>query len=155
MARARRRKAGSSLRLPSPSAWNTLRFRLSLLPLFNPLLEFPIITRRNTLIHTVAAACGDIAAGVAVAAACVWLIEAATLGLFLSFLVWLLGALIALALSQYVVHPLAAMLLSSHKLDDGLGALTDLAREAARVGPKAAQQLCGRFMPGARHPDTA
>ena len=114
-----------------------------------------MITRHNTVIHTVAAACGDIAAGVAVAAACVWLVEAATLGLFLSFLVWLLGALIALALSQYVVHPLVAMLVSSRKLDDGLGALSDLAREAARVGPQAAQQLWGRFMPGARQTATA
>ena len=39
-----------------------------------------MITRRNTLTHTVAAACGDIATGVAVAAACVWLIETAILG---------------------------------------------------------------------------
>lgn len=109
-----------------------------------------MITRRDTLIHTVAAACGDIATGVAVAAACVWLIESAMLGLFLSFLVWLLGALIALALSQYVVHPLVAMLTSSCKLDDGIDALSGLAREAARVGPQAAQQLWGRFMPGPR-----
>ena len=114
-----------------------------------------MISRRYTLIHTVAAACGDIATGVAVAAACVWLIEAATLGLFLSFLVWLLGALIALALSQYVVHPLVAMLVSSRKLDDGLGTLSGLAREAACVAPQAAQQFWGRFMPGARLQGTA
>lgn len=114
-----------------------------------------MIACRNTLIHTVAAACGDIATGVTVAAACAWLIEAATLGLFLSFLVWLLGAFIALALSQYVVHPLVAMLLSSRKLGDGIDALSALAREAVRVGPQAAQQLWGRFMPRARQRGTA
>jgi hypothetical protein len=41
----------------------------------------------------------------AFATACVWLIEAATLGLFLQLLVWLITALLAVAASQYIVHP--------------------------------------------------
>ncbi|MDO8455728.1 MAG: hypothetical protein Q7T07_02305 [Burkholderiaceae bacterium] len=89
-------------------------------------------SRRNILIRTVATVSGDIATGVAVASACLWLIEAATLGLFLSFMVWLLGALLALVLSQYVVHPAAAILLSSRKLDVGIEALTGLANRITR-----------------------
>ena len=55
-------------------------------------------SRRNTVIRTVAALCGDIAVGVALATACGWVIEAAALGLFLSFLLWLVGTLLALAI---------------------------------------------------------
>ena len=139
MASARRPKAVSSRRVRQPRVWNTLKFRLSLLPLFNPLSEFPMTSRRNTLIRTVAAVAGDIATGVAVASACLWLIEAAALGLFLSFMVWLLGALISLALSQYVVHPTVAMLLSSRKLDDGIDALTGLADRITRFTRSALQ----------------
>ena len=84
-------------------------------------------SRRNILIRTVATVIGDIAVAMAMASACLWLIEAATLGLFLSFLVWLLGALIALALSQYVVHPAIALLLSDRKLDVGIDAASVLA----------------------------
>lgn len=108
-------------------------------------------SRRNTLIRTVAAVSGDIATGIVVAAACVWLIESAALGLFLSFLLWLLGTLIALAFSQYVVHPAAAILLSSRKLDVGLEALSGLADQATLVGTQIAQQLWNRFVPTARH----
>lgn len=96
-------------------------------------------SRRNILIRTVATVSGDIATGVAVASACLWLIEAATLGLFLSFMVWLLGALLALALSQYVVHPAAAILLSSRKLDVGIDALTGLANRLTRFARSAPQ----------------
>ena len=96
-------------------------------------------SRRNILIRTVAAVSGDIATGVAVAAGCIWLIESAALGLFLSFMVWLLGALIALALSQYVVHPAVAALLSSHKLDVGVNALSELAGRITRLTRSALQ----------------
>jgi hypothetical protein len=139
MASTRRPKAVSSRRVRQPSAWNTLKFRLSSLPLFNPMSEFPMTSRRNILIRTVAAVSGDIATGVAVAAACLWLIEAAALGLFLSFMVWLLGALIALALSQYVVHPTVAIVLSSRKLDVGIDALTGLADRITRFARSAPQ----------------
>ena len=94
-------------------------------------------SRRNLIIRSVAGLCGDIALGVAVASACVWLIEYATLGLFLSFLLWLLGAIAALALSQLVLHPAVKVLLSDQKLDAavnalaGAGAALDMAGGAA------------------------
>ena len=149
--RPRARKALSSRRIRQPSAWNTLKFKLSLLPIFNPMSEFPMSSRRNTLIRTVAAVSGDIATGIAMAAACVWLIEAAALGLFLSFLAWLVGALIALALSQYVIHPVVSLLLSDRKLDVGIEALAEVADQVMLVGPQIAQQLWQRFMPKTQH----
>lgn len=137
--RPRTRKALSSRRIRQPSAWNTLKFKLSLLPIFNPMSEFPMSSRRNTLIRTVAAVSGDIATGIAMAAACVWLIEAAALGLFLSFLLWLLGTLIALAFSQYVVHPTCRTLLSDQKLDLAVEALSGLADQVTRLVTAAMQ----------------
>ena len=109
-----------------PSLLNTLLFKASLLNPFTP-TEFPMSKRRNILIRTVASVAGDIATGVAVASACVWLIETAALGLFLSFLVWLLGTLAALALSQYVLHPAISVALSDRKLDLAVDAVSSLA----------------------------
>ncbi len=126
-------------RYRQPSLLNTLLFRLSLL---NPLTpkEFPMSnSRRNILIRSVATVCGDIATGIAVASACVWLIEAATLGIFLSFLVWLLGTLIALALSQYVVHPALTVALSDAKLDLAVDAVAGLADRLTRFARSAMQ----------------
>lgn len=122
-----------------PSLRNNLKFHASLLPPFNPLSEFPMKTssRRNILIRSVAGLAGDIAIGVAVASACVWAIEAATLGLFLSFLLWLLAAIVSLALSQFVLHPAVNLMLSDQKLDAavnalaGAGAALDMAGGAA------------------------
>ena len=98
-------------------------------------------SRRNILIRTVATVVGDIAVAMAMASACLWLIEAATLGLFLSFLAWLLASLIALALSQYVVHPAAAIVLSSQKLDDGINALNGLSDRVTRFMRSALQNI--------------
>ncbi len=98
-------------------------------------------SRRNTLIRTVATVCGDIAVGVAMASACVWLIEAATLGLFLSFLAWLLAAILSLALSQYVVHPLNTALLCDRKLDRAVDALSGLADVATGASAQLADGL--------------
>jgi len=86
-------------------------------------------SRRNTIIRAVASVAGDLAASVAVAASCVWLIEAAALGLFLSFLAWLVGALLALALSQYVVQPAVNAVLCDRKLDAAVDAITPLWRQ--------------------------
>ena len=108
-------------------------------------------SRRNTLIRTVAAVSGDIATGIAIAAACVWIIEAAALSLFLSFLLWLLGTLIALAFSQYVVHPVVAVMLSNRKLDVGIKAMSGLADQTTLVGTQIAQHLWNRFMLSAKH----
>ena len=149
--RPRARKALSSRRIRQPSAWNTLKFKLTLLPIFNPMTEFPMSSRRNTLIRTVAAVSGDIATGIAMAAACVWITEAAALGLFLSFLLWLLGTLIALAFSQYVVHPAVAVMLSNRKLDASIEAMNGMADQVTLVGTQIARQLWSRFMPAAKH----
>ena len=81
-------------------------------------------SRRNTVFRTVATITGDIAAGLAMASVAAWLIESATLGLFLSFMVWLLATIAALALSQLVVHPVVKTLLSDRKLDMVATALT-------------------------------
>lgn len=84
-------------------------------------------TRRNLIIRTVATIVGDFTTGVAVASLAVWIIETAALGLFLSFMVWLISALIALALSQYVVHPALTVVLSDRKLDAAVQAVSGLA----------------------------
>lgn len=81
---------------------------------------------RHFDIRSVVSIAGDIAATVAVAAVCAWIIETAALGLFLSFLIWLLGLVISLALSQYVVHPTMSIMLSDDKLDRGIAAMSGL-----------------------------
>ena len=123
-----------------PSLLNTLMFKFAAL---NPLAhkEFPMSSRRNILIRAVTSIVGDIAVAMAMASACIWLIEAATLGLFLSFLVWLLGSLIALALSQYEWHPAVAIVLSSQKLDDGINALNGLSDRVTRFMRSALQNI--------------
>ena len=134
-----RRKTVYSRRYPKPSLLNNLLFRLSVL---NPLTpkEFPMSnSTRNILIRTVATIAGDITVGVAVASACVWIIEAAALGLFLSFLLWLIGAIVSLALSQYVVHPALTVLLSDHKLDVAVDAFNLLSARITRFTRAAVQ----------------
>ena len=84
-------------------------------------------SRRNILIRTVSTITGDIAVGIACASAAIWIIETAALGLFLSFLIWLLAAIAALALSQFVVHPATKVLLSDKKLDLAVNAVSGLA----------------------------
>jgi hypothetical protein len=96
-------------------------------------------SRRNALIRTVATITGDIAAGFAMASVAVWLIEYAALGIFLSFLVWLLATIAALALSQYVVHPAATALLSDHKLDMAVDAMSGLADRLTLLARSALQ----------------
>ncbi len=96
-------------------------------------------SRRNILIRTVASAVGDITVGVACASVALWIIEAASLGLFLSFLIWLISALVALALSQYVVHPATKALLSDRKLDLAVDAVSSLGERLARFARFTAQ----------------
>lgn len=107
-------------------------------------------SRRNALIRTVAAITGDIATGIAVASACLWLIEAATLGLFLSFMLWLLALLVSLALSQHLVYPATQLLLSDQKLDAGLAALAGLSRTLVDLSDKARMGLWSTLRQGAR-----
>lgn len=91
-------------------------------------------SRRNFLIRTVVSLSGDIAVALSVTAASIWLIEAATFGWFLSFLIWLVSALVALALSQFVVHPAVAVLLSDRKLDQAMDGLSGLSDALTQVG---------------------
>ena len=91
-------------------------------------------SRRNFFIRSIATMTGDIAVGYAFGATCVWIIQVAALGLFLSFLMWLLAIFLALAVSQYVVHPAAAVLLSDRKLDRGIDALSGLVDTARSFG---------------------
>ena len=131
----RRRKVVYSYRYRQPSLLNTILFRLSLLPPFTS-LEFPMpITRRNAIVRTVATLCGDLTVGFAVASVALWVIEAAALGLFLSFLTWLIGALLALAFSQFVLHPAMAVVLSDRKLDLAVDAVSGLGVWAAEGKP--------------------
>jgi hypothetical protein len=62
-----------------------------------------------------------------------WIIESATLGLFLAFIVWLLAAMASLALSQFVVHPATKGLLSDQKLDLAVNALSGLAARLTQL----------------------
>ncbi len=98
-------------------------------------------TRRNTIIRAVATITGDIAAGVACASIAVWFIESAALGLFLSFLVWLLAAIAALALSQYVVHPTVKAVMSDKKLDMAVDAVSGLAERLSQYTRTALQPI--------------
>lgn len=114
-----------------PGFWSTLLFHLRGIPNTLTFARFHMTTsnlqptsRRNTFIRAVATVCGDIAVGAAIASTCVWIIESAALGLFLAFLVWLIGAALALAVSQFVLHPAAAVLLSDRKLDQAVDALS-------------------------------
>ena len=74
--------------------------------------------RYSTLRATVSLA-GDAGAAIAIASACAWIIESAALGLFLSFLVWLLGLIMSLALSQHIVHPTIQFAMADDKLNRG------------------------------------
>ena len=124
---ARARRAVYRHRYRQPSLLNNLLFRFKNL---NPLtrMEFPMPTsRRNIIIRSIASIVGDITVGVAFASAAVWIIESAALGLFLSFLVWLLAGIAALAFSQHIFHPTAKVVLSDQKLDMACNAITGLA----------------------------
>ena len=90
-------------------------------------------TRRNVLIRSITGLCGDVAVSVAIASTCVWIIDAASLGFFLSFLLWLLSALASLALSQLVVHPAITAMLSDRKLDTALERVADVGEQMLGV----------------------
>lgn len=90
--------------------------------------------RRNIWIRTIAGITGDVTVGVAMSSACLWIIQSASLGVFLSFLLWVVGFLLSLAISQYAVHPAVTLLLSDRKLDRGIDALSSLAHAATDLG---------------------
>jgi hypothetical protein len=94
-------------------------------------------SRRNFFIRIVAAFAGDFTVGFALASACVWVIQSAALGLFLSFLLGLVALIGALSLSQLIVHPVVQFALSDRKLDHGRA----VAADAVRTGTDAALDL--------------
>jgi ABC-type sugar transport system permease subunit len=90
--------------------------------------------RRNLFIRSVASVTGDFAVGLGLAVACSWIIQAASLGLFLSFLLWLIALVLGLALSQYAMHPAVQFVLSDRKLDQGTDALVSAGQALADLG---------------------
>jgi len=100
-------------------------------------------SRRNFFIRSIASVTGDLAIGFAVASACVWIIQSAALGMFLSFLLWLLAIALSLTLSQYVLHPAVSALLCDRKLDKCLAAVGD----ALSAGAEVAAQLRDYLQP--------
>ncbi len=125
-------------RYRKPGLWNTIRYRVSLLPLFNDFSEFPMSTsRRNVIVRCITSMVGDIALAVAVVSACAWIIEAASLGFFLAFLLWLMATLAALAFSQLVLHPVVNMILSDAKFDDSIDAIVSLVQGFDAIGGEA------------------
>lgn len=111
--------------------------------------------RQRIFIRTVSALAGDIAVGLLFASACVWIINFAALGIFLSFLLWLLGAILTMAASEYLIHPTVAFLLSDKKLEETLRrahGLTDVFmqfgyRAAEAMADKAASAASSQFVP--------
>lgn len=97
--------------------------------------------RRNLFIRSIATVAGDIAVGFAMASTCVWIIQYAALGLFLSFLLWLLAIATALAFSQYILHPATAALLSDHKLDQAIAVTSDAMRSTTDLAWRLWQQV--------------
>jgi hypothetical protein len=91
-------------------------------------------TRRNLFIRSIVTFSGDFALGYSMATICVWIIQSAALGVFLSFLLWLLAIILVLALSQFVVRPAIAFVLSDRKLDRGIDALSGLVDAARSYG---------------------
>ena len=97
--------------------------------------------RRNLFIRSIVSVTGDIAITYAMASACVWVIQSAALGLFLSFLLWLLAVALSLAISQYALHPLVGFVLSDSKLDRGIDALSSLVDAAQSIAPALSSPL--------------
>lgn len=98
-------------------------------------------SRRNTLIRTITSFTGDIALGLAMASACTWIIQSAALGIFMSFMLWLLVVILSLALSQYLIHPASQLLLSDHKLDEGIDVALGMVAVLANLTNKAREGL--------------
>ncbi len=96
----------------------------------------PDSASRIYLLRSAAGLAGDAAVAAALIQGCLWIVEAAALGLFLQFMLWLLAALIALAISQYLIHPAVELLLADDKLTRTGRAIAELRRGFEQhVGP--------------------
>lgn len=105
--------------------------------------------RRYALVRLVASLTGDFAVGMAFGSACAWFITTAALGAFLALLAWIATALLALLVSQHVIHPGVKFVLSDTKLDDLVDAAISLAEGVADfargAGSPAWDHLRGSF----------
>jgi hypothetical protein len=102
--------------------------------------------RKKTLIRTLAALTGDLLIGFAIASVCLWLIHLASLGLFLAFLVWLIAAVVGLAVSQYVIHPTVQFVLSDSKLDDIVRGSQGMTEAVMRAGVQIGKNVASGFV---------
>lgn len=124
-------------RYRKPGLWNSVKYRWSLLPIYNDFSEFPMSTsRRNVIVRCLTSMVGDIGLAVAVVSGCAWIVEAASLGMFLTFLLWLVAILSALAFSQLVLHPLVNMALSDRKFDDTVDTVIGVVQTFDAIGGK-------------------
>ena len=97
--------------------------------------------RRNFWIRAVAGITGDFCIGLAMGSACVWIIQAAPLGLFLSFVLWVLAVALALSFSQHVLYPFLGFALSDRKLNHGMDALASLVERVSQYSADDAAPL--------------
>lgn len=107
-------------------------------------MRTPQTAFRYSMLRSIVSLAGDIGAAIAVASACSWIIESAALGLFLSFLLWILGLIVSLAISQYVVHPTIQLVMADDKLDRGRAAASALFDQ---LNTPAAQAVLSRLWP--------
>ena len=96
--------------------------------------------RNQTLYRTVATLTGDITIGLLFSSICIWIINVAALGIFLSFLAWLIAAILAMAASQYLIHPTVNFLLCDRKLERVVQKTHGLAGVFIKVGNAAAEK---------------
>jgi heme/copper-type cytochrome/quinol oxidase subunit 4 len=96
--------------------------------------------RNQTLYRTVATLTGDITIGLLFSSICIWIINFAALGIFLSFLAWLIVTILAMAASQYLIHPTVNFLLSDRKLESAVQKVHGLTGVFIQVGHAAAEK---------------
>ena len=96
--------------------------------------------RNQTLYRTVATLTGDITIGLLFSSICIWIINFAALGIFLSFLAWLIVTIWAMAASQYLIHPPVNFLLSDRKLERAVQKVHGLTGVFIQVGHAAAEK---------------
>lgn len=97
--------------------------------------------RKKILFRTLAALTGDMLIGITISGACLWLINVASLGLFLAFLLWLVAIVVSMALSQYVVHPTVHFVLSDHKLDEVIRGSQGMTNAVMRAGAQMGEHV--------------
>jgi hypothetical protein len=101
--------------------------------------------RNQTLYRTVATLTGDVTIGLLFSSICIWIINVAALGIFLSFLAWLIAAILAMAASQYLIHPTVNFLLCDRKLERVVQKAHGLTGVFIQFGNLAAEKTMSHF----------